>query len=249
MQIHGYATILCPGKASEEIHAPWVFICLDKGVFFCYNQIDMAETIDLTITLGKACGTCKHYRNSRKEWGATKLIERFKEVPDNEGIIGGYCLRDEKIRLTARMGLCGAWEVTTNRTLLGLFKKRICQHEYVFGCEEKSMIFRNGSYHRQTYLLIRTAYYCKECFRQGPYEINGVRGSRTYYIYQSKTVRDLCNATTYRSYVNLPEGLEMTQEDKNPDYDELAEMFAKIKLYKPFPPGVEIKETWSTLQI
>jgi len=222
----------------------------------------MPETdnpIDLTISIAKTCGTCEHYRNSRdaylgKEY--VELTERFKDVPQSEGVFGGYCLQAEKIRLTSRLSVCGGWSLTKNKSRIGTIRKRMCQHEWVLSCTKKSVVQKStdgdNPYHnvvRHAFLTINLAWLCKFCYTFGPYTYNETRANR-YIIYLSKTVAEAMAISTIRASGGrrvFPDAFEMIPEDKNPDYYDLADnWFTKLKINRPVPEGFIIKDSWST---
>jgi len=223
----------------------------------------MSETIDLTIVVSESCGTCKHYKYRRTAYrGATppELIERFKDVPrNNRGpVLGGYCLQNEKIRLTSRLAKCGAWERTTNKTLFGMFRRAICTHVWVLGCSEKKIAPLNlvkpeaTEYDDQTYkpivkypyLRLATWFYCKKCLTRGPQEWNGVKGGNSYTVYLSKSISDYYKSKRDYNSPPIPSDWKMTPQDQNPDYYELADRFTNLRVGHPLPEGFEIKDSW-----
>lgn len=212
----------------------------------------MPEIIDITIKLSQSCGTCKHYKNKHhNEYpvNSPELRTRFKHVPRNKGALGGYCLQNEKIRLTSRLAVCNAFELTDNKSRQGSVRKKTCTHEYALGCMQKEIASqRLNEYYpfiKFPYLRIRTWYYCKKCFAP---QIGGLQLDNsdtllrvnTYTIYISKSVSDFVHHNK-----RLPQDFQITMEDKNPDYYELADIFNTFKVRRPFPEGFVIKDTWN----
>ena len=211
------------------------------------------QEIDLTITLGKSCGSCLYYRNSMKYIQRDpELVRRFKGVPENSTGLGGYCMKSDKIRLTSRIGTCGAWEKTKLPIRLAAFKRMICNHEWVYGCDAKKIIYKqNNSLDfriKNNFLKLESNLYCKNCNYEGPYEWDSKKNG-TFIIPQTLDALEYLKNNSEIKYLHYVPEFEITTDNINPDFLELEQIFGKIPLRKPFPKWVEIKDSWIFISI
>ena len=220
----------------------------------------MAEMIDLTISTGKACGTCKHYRNTKNgKFFGTKVREelalRFTGVTNNEGVTGGYCLLKSTIRPTSKLGVCNAWELTNNQSKLGIIKRKTCQHIFKTGIIQKDFkeknlesISPNGDWMPRIffpYISFRVRPICKMCHTQGPYlDENSNRLDHLFKIFLSKRVHERVMIKRQNIDYLMSNNLKMKEEDKNPDYYYVADWYDRLKINEPLPEGFEIKSSW-----